>query len=68
MIEMWRAGGGSIPYVYGIGYWTGEDNDLLCVKKCKSNIEAEKHLSPLHTNPLISIFNFLVKRLQINLN
>lgn len=29
-----------------VGTWTGPEGDLLCVKKCKTNVEAERHLSP----------------------
>jgi len=29
-----------------VGVWTGPDNDLLCVKHCKTNAEAEQFLSP----------------------
>jgi len=45
----WRCGGGSLPYNWGYGYWTGIDKDLLCVKpniKMHAN-EAEEWLSPI---------------------
>lgn len=64
MLAMWKAGGDSeggkvVPYVYGFGFWTGEQNDLLCVKCCKTNEEAEEYLSPLHKNPIVAFFWFL---------
>jgi len=61
-INCWRAGGGGVPYVYGFGYWTGEQKDLLCVKECKTNEEAEKYLSPLHRNKIIAFLMFLMNK------
>jgi hypothetical protein len=29
-----------------VGVWTGEQGDLICVKRCETNAEAEKYLSP----------------------
>ena len=29
-----------------VGFWTGEEHDLICVKPCKSNREAENWQSP----------------------
>lgn len=34
---------------YGFGYWTGPQNDLLCIKpNIETNEEAERSLSPIH--------------------
>lgn len=42
--KFWRCLGGSLPYKYGFGYWTGEQGDLLCVKPhIRTNEEATKH-------------------------
>jgi len=34
------------PDRWCVGVWTGPQNDLICVKHCKTNEEAEKWLSP----------------------
>jgi hypothetical protein len=31
---------------FHVGVWTGEQHDLICVKKCSTNEEAERLLSP----------------------
>ncbi len=72
MITIWKAGGDwcggrIVPYVYGFGFWSGEQQDLLCVKKCNSNKEAEKLLSPLHRNILSAFLLFLKKRIKIDI-
>jgi hypothetical protein len=35
------------PGRWGVGVWTGPQNDLLCIKRCDTNEEAERCLSPL---------------------
>ena len=49
---------------YGFGYWTGKKCDLLCIKICKTNIEAERNLSPITTNIFTAFIAFLFKRLK----
>lgn len=34
------------PGGFHVGVWTGPQNDLLCVKHCATNAEAERFLSP----------------------
>ena len=29
-----------------VGVWTGPQNDLICVRHCETNEEAERYLSP----------------------
>jgi len=65
MISVWRAGGGPSPYVYAFGYWTGEEKDLICLKKCKTNEESEKYLSPLDENILIAFCKFIYYKYYI---
>lgn len=44
----WKCGGGSLPYKWGYGYWTGPQKDLLCLKpNIKTNKEAELWLVPI---------------------
>ncbi len=38
------------PGRWMVGVWTGPQNDLLCVRHCRSNHEAEKYLSPPRTD------------------
>ena len=45
--ELWSPGKGS----WFAGVWTGPQFDLICVKKCKSNPEAEIWLSPSGKTP-----------------
>ena len=37
------------------GIWTGPQQDLICVKKCETNEEAEEWLSPGAAGPLAAI-------------
>jgi len=60
VIKMWRAGGGSEGYCYFWGYWTGEQNDLMCTKICVTNEEAEKHLSLEGGNPISALIKYLI--------
>lgn len=34
------------PSRFFVGIWTGPDNDLICLKHCKTAKEAEEYLSP----------------------
>ena len=61
-IIMWTAHGGQLSDTYGFGCWTGEQGDLLCVKKCSTNQEAEKFLSPMHTNIICAFVLFLIRK------
>jgi len=63
-LSLWRAGGGpGVPYVYGFGFWSGEDNDLLCTKDF-GQVEPSKldpHLSQLKRNMFLAFVLFLNK-------
>ena len=37
------------------GFWTGPQKDLICVKKCETNEEAEEWLSPGANTPIAAI-------------
>ena len=46
--DVWYAHPGPFKYPdrFHVGVWAGVDLDLLCVKDCKTNEEAEEWLSP----------------------
>jgi hypothetical protein len=62
--ELWIAGGGgNVPTVYGYGYWTGPDGDLLCVVPyVRFNSEAERLLSPMSRYHCLAFIKFWLKR------
>lgn len=64
--SLWRAGGGPLPFVYGFGFWCGEDGDLLCIRKFgeKETSELDLFLSPLKCNPLLALAAFLISNLR----
>jgi len=47
-----------------VGVWTGEHCDLLCVRKCKTNPEAERNLSPGSATLLGAALKALAIRLR----
>ena len=49
------------PERWHVGHWTGPDNDLVCVKLCRTKEEAERWLSPGGDNP----FDALNKAVQL---
>jgi hypothetical protein len=38
-----------------VGLWTGEQNDLICIKRCNTNQEAEKYLSPAASSIFLAV-------------
>lgn len=66
MLELWICGGGSCPTKYAYGYWTGPDNDLLCVlNKIKDSAFAEKALSPVSRFKWWAFILFLWKQYNL---
>jgi hypothetical protein len=53
--------GGTLPNKYGYGYITGKEKDLLCVKLCKTNQDAEVHLSPISASKIMAVIGFILK-------
>ncbi len=47
-----------------VGMWTGPDHDLLCVKNCSTNEEAERYLSPPGRTILSATLRGLVVRVR----
>lgn len=63
-LELWVCGGGSVSIKYAYGYWTGLDNDLLCVVNGISNSKvAEESLSPVSQFRCLAFIWFLWKRI-----
>jgi len=50
---------------YCVGIWTGRDNDLLCLKKCKTNPEAEIWLSPAGSLIITALIKAMIKRWRL---
>ena len=53
--------GGSLPDKYCCGYLTGGEEDLICVKPCNTNQDAEAHLSPIASCRVLAITGFALK-------
>ncbi len=47
-----------------VGVWTGPDRDLICVKRCTTNEEAERYLSPPGRTILSAVLRGLVVRIR----
>jgi len=61
---VWKAGGGGVPTVYGFGWWTGPDQDLLCVRnEIFQADEAERLLSPMRESILLALLAFVGLRI-----
>lgn len=58
---IWIAGGGNLPYVFGVGIWTGPDRDLICVRPARSRAEAEYYLSPMCRSLMVAIIRAIIK-------
>ncbi len=43
------------------GIWTGPQNDLLCVKKCDTNDEANRYLSPGANSPYEAVAQAIIR-------
>ena len=56
---------GPIPNRWCIGWLTGRDCDLVCVKRTKEPYEAEMALSPISTNLFIAFIGFVLKRILV---
>jgi len=62
-------GGNLIPNAWSLGYITGRDQDLICVKsRLSDKIEAEIALSPVCSTRLLAISAFLAKRLLVQID
>ena len=63
--SLWRAGGGlGVPYVYGLGSWSGKDLDLLCIRDfgARQTNELEPVLSPLDRNILVAFVRLIMAK------
>lgn len=57
-------GGGPVKTRWSLGWWTGPDDDLLCVvPSLYDRDHAELALSPVCSNRLLAVLAFLLKRL-----
>lgn len=64
--DLWIAGGGPIPTMYGYGYWTGPDDDLLCVvPSVQIKSEAERLLSSLSRYKSFAYIKFLWRYVNV---
>lgn len=63
-LVFWKCGGGSLSYKYGFGFWTGKDEDLLCIyPNTKNNKKAEKYLSSICSNKFFAVISFFLKKM-----
>lgn len=51
-----------------VGVWTGAHNDLLCVKQCTTDAEAETYLSPAAPTVLLACLAALWKSHRLGLS
>jgi len=59
-------GGGGIKYRYSFGWWTGLDNDLICVIPIvETKEQGEVFLSPSCSSKLMAVIAFFIKRYRI---
>ena len=47
---------------WAVGWLTGPDNDLICVRRVATNVEGQIALSPLNESPLLAALGFVLKR------
>ena len=67
--RFYRWGGGGVPYFWSFGWWTGKDDDLLCVKlKVMTDIEGEIALSPTCSNRPLALLAFGLKAILIRID
>jgi hypothetical protein len=50
------------------GVWTGLDGDLICVRRCDTKGQAEKHLSPGSRTVLGAVLKAAWKRYRLSSN
>ena len=54
------------PYhtIWFVGTWTGPDGDMLCLKRCDTQEEAERFMSP-GSNTIESAIRMAMNKLQV---
>ena len=63
--------GGPKAYRWAFGWETGEDGDLVCMRRVAlTKVEGEIALSPVCSNRLLAFFAFIMKRIltEVDLN
>ena len=62
-------GGRIIPDAYSFGWWTGKDDDLLCVKsQVATELEGELTLSPVCSSRPLALLAFVIKAILIRID
>lgn len=62
-------GGGGVPTTWSFGWWTGKDDDLMCVKsKTSTDTDAEIALSPICSNRPLALVAFVLKAILIRID
>ena len=57
-----RWGGGGVPHKWSLGWWTGPDSDMHCVRPgLWSQEAAETHLSPVCESVVVAMVAFVLK-------
>ena len=51
---------------FHVGVWTGRDGDLICVKQCSTNEEAERYLAPGSSSLVMAAARSAWKRLWLD--
>jgi hypothetical protein len=58
-----------IPARHVLGWWTGPDSDLMCVRPHRTTNElAEYALSPVSTSKALAVIGFLLKNILLCLD
>jgi len=50
---------------WAMGWVTGPDQDMICVKRVSTNVEAQIAMSPTNESPFLAVLGFLLKRLLL---
>jgi len=67
--KFYKWGGGGVPFFWCLGWETGKDNDLICVKPYITTvIEGELTLSPICRNKPLALFAFMLKAILVRID
>jgi len=60
--KFYRWGGGGVAYSWSLGWLTGKDGDLVCVRpNLRTALEGETNLSPVCSNRPVALFASVLK-------
>lgn len=67
--RFYRWGGGGVPFRWSFGWFTGVDNDLVCVSPTVKTRSKENHLlSPVYPNRFLAFVAIVMKALLVKID